>query len=83
MQKLRERPNYNVRRRPTLLRLRTTEAIAIGGSVMPTHTTIATGDLAGWVVDQEGFLTDSDPDKTINQFIKRAQKVVSISQRFY
>ena len=62
-------------RRPTLLRLRTAEAIAIGVSITPTHTTIATSDLAGRVIDQEGFLTDSDPDKTINQVITVLKKL--------
>lgn len=61
-------------RRPTLLRLRTAEAIAIGVSITPTRTMVATSDLAGRVIDQEGFLTDSDPDKTINQVISVLQK---------
>ena len=62
-------------RRPTLLRLRTAEAIAIGVAITPTRTTIATSDLAGRVIDQEEFLTDSDPDKTINQVIAVIQKL--------
>lgn len=61
-------------RRPTLLRLRTAEAIAIGVSITPTRTTIATSDLAGRVIDQEEFLTDSDPDKTIRQVIQLIDK---------
>jgi len=61
-------------RRPTLLRLRTAEAIAIGVSITPTRTTIATSDLAGRVKDQEEFLTDSDPEKTISQVIEVLQR---------
>jgi predicted NBD/HSP70 family sugar kinase len=54
-------------RRPTLLKLRAAEPIALGVSITPTCTTIATSDLAGRVLDQEEFLTD--PAKTINQVI--------------
>jgi len=56
-------------RRPTLLRLRTKEAIAIGVAITPTCTTVATSDLAGRIVDQEEFLTDPDPDHTIDEVI--------------
>jgi DNA-binding transcriptional ArsR family regulator len=55
-------------RRPTLLKLRAAGPIALGVSITPTCTTIATSDLAGRVIDQEEFLTDSD--KTINQVIE-------------
>jgi predicted NBD/HSP70 family sugar kinase len=56
-------------RRPTLLRLRTKEAIAIGVAITPTCTTVATSDLAGRIVDQKEFLTDPDPDKTLQDVI--------------
>jgi len=55
-------------RRPTMLKLRAVGPIAIGVSITPTCTTIATSDLAGRVIDQEEFLTDAD--KTINQVIE-------------
>jgi hypothetical protein len=55
-------------RRPTLLKLRAVGPIALGVSITPTCTTIATSDLAGRVIDQEEFLTD--PDKTISQVIE-------------
>jgi predicted NBD/HSP70 family sugar kinase len=54
-------------RRPTLLKLRAAGPIAIGVSITPTCTTIATSDLAGRVIDQEEFLTDAD--NTINRVI--------------
>ncbi|HEY6660629.1 MAG TPA: ROK family transcriptional regulator [Pyrinomonadaceae bacterium] len=54
-------------RRPTLLKLRAAEPIAIGVSITPTCTTIAISDLAGRVIDQEEFPTDAD--KTLNQVI--------------
>jgi N-acetylglucosamine repressor len=59
-------------RRPTLLKLRAAGPIAIGVSITPTCTTIATSDLAGRVIDQEEFLTDAD--KTINQVISVVRK---------
>jgi predicted NBD/HSP70 family sugar kinase len=59
-------------RRPTMLKLRAAEPIALGVSITPTCTTIATSDLAGRVIDQEEFLTH--PDKTINQVISVVRK---------
>jgi predicted NBD/HSP70 family sugar kinase len=56
-------------RRPTLLRLRTKEAIAIGVAITPTCTTVATSDLAGRIVEQREFLTDPDPDKTLRDVV--------------
>src|SRR2546425_5158521 len=49
-------------RRPTMLRLRTKEAIAIGVAITPSCTTVATSDLAGRIVQQKEFLTDPDPE---------------------
>lgn len=56
-------------RRPTLLRLRTAGAMAIGVAITPTLTTVASSDLAGRVIEQQHFLTDPDPDKTLSQLI--------------
>jgi predicted NBD/HSP70 family sugar kinase len=55
-------------RRPTMLKLRAAGPIALGVSITPTCTTIATSDLAGRVIDQEEFLTDAD--KTLGQVIE-------------
>ena len=54
-------------RRPTLLKLRAAGPIALGVSITPTCTTIATSDLAGRVIDQEEFLTDAH--KTLGRVI--------------
>ena len=54
-------------RRPTLLKLRAVGPIAVGVSITPTCTTIASSDLAGRVIDQQEFLTD--PDKTLSRVI--------------
>lgn len=57
-------------RRPTLLRLRTVGAIAIGVNITPTHITIASSDLAGMVVEQESFPTDPVPERTVSRIIE-------------
>jgi predicted NBD/HSP70 family sugar kinase len=54
-------------RRPTMLKLRAAGPIALGVSITPTCTMIATSDLAGRVIDQEEFLTDAQ--KTLGQVI--------------
>src|SRR5258706_1330439 len=61
-------------RRPTLLRLRTGGAIAIGVNITPTCTTIASSDLAGVVVQQESFPTDPAPEVTLNRIIEIVRK---------
>ena len=62
-------------RRPTLLRLRSKEAIAVGVAITPTCTTIATSDLAGRIIEQEEFLTDPDPDKTLGEVMSLITKL--------
>jgi predicted NBD/HSP70 family sugar kinase len=57
-------------RRPTLLRLRTVGAIAIGVNITPTYTTIASSDLGGGVMQQESFRTDPIPEQTLNRIIE-------------
>lgn len=59
-------------RRPTMLKLRAVGPIAVGVSITPTCTTIASSDLAGRVIDQQEFLTD--PDKTLSQVISAVRE---------
>jgi predicted NBD/HSP70 family sugar kinase len=61
-------------RPPTMLRLRTAGAIAIGVAVTPTLTTIATSDLAGRVLRQQEFPTDPDADRTFARVIDCIQE---------
>jgi predicted NBD/HSP70 family sugar kinase len=61
-------------RRPTLLRLRTVGAIAIGVNVTPTYTTVASSDLAGVLVQQETFPTDPAPDRTFSRIVEIIRK---------
>src|SRR5437773_3320213 len=63
-------------RRPTLLRLRTAGAIAIGVAVNPTLTTVATSDLAGRLLSQEEFPTDPDPNRTLSAAVDCIRKYV-------
>ena len=57
-------------RRPTLLRLRTSGAMAIGVNITPTNTVVATSDLAGRLVERQEFLTDPDPQRMLGQIIE-------------
>ncbi len=63
-------------RRPTLLRLRTKEAIAVGVAITPSCTTIAASDLAGRIIEQEEFPTNSDPDRTLGKLIASIRKLL-------
>src|ERR1051326_9046714 len=65
-------------RRPTMLRLRAVGPIAVGVSLTPTLTTIASSDLAGRVIDQQDYLTD--PDKTLNQIVNTVREFNSRHQ---
>ena len=56
-------------RRPTLLRLRTAGPMAIGVSVTPSHTTIATCDLAGRILQEHQFPANPDSDIALPQII--------------
>lgn len=60
-------------RRPTMLKLRAVGPIAVGVSITPTCTTIASSDLAGRVIDQQKFLTD--PNKTLHQVISAVREL--------
>ena len=62
-------------RRPTMLKLRAAGPIALGVSLTPTCTTIATSDLAGRVIDQEEFPTETD--KTLTHVISVIRELAS------
>jgi predicted NBD/HSP70 family sugar kinase len=56
-------------RPPTLLRLRTKGAMAVGVAITPSVTTIATCDLAGRILRQYGFPTDPNPEQTFGRVL--------------
>jgi predicted NBD/HSP70 family sugar kinase len=64
-------------RRPTLLRLRTVGAMAIGVDITPTLTTVVTSDLAGRVLAQEQFWTSTDYRETISRTIEVVRRFAS------
>jgi len=66
-------------RPPTMLRLRTAGAIAVGVAVTPSLTMIATSDLAGRVLDQKAFPTNPDPEQTFERVIDCVREFVGQS----
>src|SRR5437868_14385048 len=66
-------------RPPTLLRLRSAGAIAIGVAITPTTTSLATSDLAGRVVKQDRFSTDSDYQVTFDRIVKSIEGILKNS----
>ncbi len=63
-------------RPPTLLSLRTADAVAIGVDLGTRRTIVATSDLAGRVLEQEEFPTDPDARKTISHIIDCARRFI-------
>src|SRR5919198_569354 len=63
-------------RPPVLLSLRTADAVAIGVDLGTARTIVATSDLAGRVLEQEEFGTDSDANTTIRQIIETARRLI-------
>jgi predicted NBD/HSP70 family sugar kinase len=66
-------------RPPTLLSLRTADAVAIGVDLGTRRTIVATSDLAGRVLEQEEFPTDPDARKTISLIIDSARRFITKS----
>jgi predicted NBD/HSP70 family sugar kinase len=64
---------------PTLLKLNTKEAAALGIDIAPTRTTVATSNLAGCVLEREEFDTDPDFEKTIARATETACKLLERS----
>src|SRR5882724_10018445 len=62
-------------RRPTMLRLRTGGAIAIGVDITPTFTTVATSDLAGRLLEQDSFPTEPDPHRMLSAVIEGVRRL--------
>lgn len=67
-------------RPPSLLSLRTADAVAIGVDVGTVNTVLATGDLAGRVLTQEEFPTDPNADKTTENIVDCALRLMRKSE---
>src|SRR5688572_6104618 len=63
-------------RPPSLLSLRAANAVAIGVDLGTVKTVMATSDLAGRVLEQEEFPTDSDVNVTLKNIVTRAQRLI-------
>ena len=66
-------------RPPILLSLRTAHAVAIGVDLGTVKTVMASADLAGRVLEQEEFSTDSDIKITVAKIVECAQRLISKS----
>jgi predicted NBD/HSP70 family sugar kinase len=63
-------------RPPSLLSLRTADAVAIGVDLGTSRTVVATSDLAGRVLEQEEFSTDPDAPRTIDNIVACVRKLI-------
>lgn len=68
-------------RKPTMLKLKTGQAVALGVDITPRETNIAVADLAGKILEKESFPTSSDMDfmseqilKGVSEFIEKYKK---------
>lgn len=64
-------------RKPTLLRIKTGDPVAIGVDVTPRKTTIAVADLSGKVLEQESFPTSPNADFMSEQLIKHVAEMAA------
>jgi predicted NBD/HSP70 family sugar kinase len=62
-------------RPPSLLSLRTADAVAIGVDLGTARTILATSDLAGRVLEQEEFETKPRAEETLQEIIERASRL--------
>jgi predicted NBD/HSP70 family sugar kinase len=63
-------------RPPNLLRLRAAGPIALGVDMGTKQTMLATCDLAGRVIERESFKTDPDADRTVEQILDCAGRMI-------
>lgn len=63
-------------RPPILLQLRAADAVAIGVDLSTACTIVATGDLAGRVLEQETFVTEPSAQGTLEKIIACARKLM-------
>lgn len=64
-------------RKPTLLKLKTGIPVALGVDITPSQTTIAVADLAGNIIEQETFDTNSSIETMNGEIIGRIEKLVA------
>lgn len=64
-------------RKPTLLRLKTGTAVAVGVDVTPRKTTVALADLAGHLLEKETFPTSANMVFMTDQIVGRIEKFIA------
>lgn len=64
-------------RPPSLLSLRTADAVAIGVDLGTTRTLLATSDLSGRVLEQQEFETYSNASQTVKEIAERAHELAN------
>ncbi|MFL6256675.1 MAG: ROK family protein [Pyrinomonadaceae bacterium] len=64
---------------PKLLALRASGAAAVGIDIAPTHTTVASCDLSGSVLEREVFETHPDFEQTIRHAVSAATRLIGQS----
>lgn len=62
-------------RKPTLLRLKKDEPVAVGVDVTPSSTTIALANLAGEILEHSSFATSPDKAELFEEIAKRLRKI--------
>jgi len=68
-------------RPPSLLSLRTADAVAIGVDLGTVKTVMASSDLAGRVLEQQEFPTDKDVKETLRKIVQYAQQLSGKTRR--
>jgi predicted transcriptional regulator len=63
-------------RPPSLLSLRTADAVAIGVDLGTVKTVMASSDLAGRVLEQEEFPTDNNVNQTVLNIVQCAERLI-------
>jgi predicted NBD/HSP70 family sugar kinase len=63
-------------RPPLLLRLRASDAVAVGVDVGTARTIVGTSDLAGRLLERDEFETDPDPDETLDRVISHVTRLI-------
>ena len=66
-------------RPPILLRLRAAGPVAVGVDLGTVRTTVATSDLAGRVLESEGFETDKDAGGTVRPVVGSVREMVRLA----
>lgn len=68
-------------RKPTLLKLKTGKAIALGVDVTPTKTTVAVADMGGKILEREDFPTVTEAVEMTALIVEKVSKLVKLFKK--